>query len=122
MVTCIPQPRLTQLRRQRPPPSQHTSGRRQPTQPTGSNRQPLIGGVLTLSLQELAEVEDVGTSMLRTLVLGDTTTAERIVPLGLIVKWEVGEAGVCSGLKVGDVMDTSQLQPVSRVHTCGSEL
>jgi hypothetical protein len=51
--------------------------------------------------------------ILKDLFTGGNKAAERVVKLGLIVKWEIGEIGIGGGLKHGDMMDVSELIIVS---------
>jgi hypothetical protein len=51
--------------------------------------------------------------LLRQLPCGGAMPRERVLSLGLVIKWEVGEIGVGGGLKSGDVMNSSELVMVN---------
>lgn len=51
--------------------------------------------------------------MRRAIAACDEEVSERVLRLGLKVRWEIGEAGAGGGWKAGEVMDTSSFQLVS---------
>jgi mediator of RNA polymerase II transcription subunit 14 len=69
----------------------------------------MLGGTVTISIGE-ADKTKTGEDELRQAISEcDNVPSERVIPLGLKVKWEIGEAGVGGGWKAGDSKDTSAI-------------
>lgn len=84
-----------------------------PPQVAANVRTPAFGAKLTVSLGELETPEDEA-DILRKEISGCGDQAmERVLRLGLKVKWEIDEGGVGGGWKAGESMDTSSLRLVS---------
>ncbi|ORY27374.1 hypothetical protein BCR39DRAFT_589263 [Naematelia encephala] len=101
--------------RPRPPPVQQQTqaavGKRPaPPVASSSSRTPLTGGTLTVSLSEATEPLSDRGSLTAEISADGRISSERILRLGIVVKWEVGEAGVGGGLKTGDALDSSELK------------
>jgi mediator of RNA polymerase II transcription subunit 14 len=99
--------------RPRPTPAP-TQGKRpgnvpQPPQQPGL-RTPMLGATITISIGELQTAATGMEEIQKAIAECDNTPSERLLRLGLKVRWEIGEAGVGGGWKSGDVRDESSLQ------------
>ncbi|KAL0240364.1 hypothetical protein I308_106615 [Cryptococcus tetragattii IND107] len=74
-----------------------------------TSRQPMVGGIIHISLAEKTTPRSELDNLLSDIACGGLVPSERVLKLELGVKWVVDEAGVGGGLKVGDVMDNSVL-------------
>ena len=72
----------------------------------------MFGGSLAISVAETGKTSMVD-DLMRDVTAAGRSPSERVLPLCLDVKWEIGEAGAGGGLKTGDKMDASSLQVVS---------
>nr|ODN88985.1 hypothetical protein L203_02391 [Cryptococcus depauperatus CBS 7841] len=72
-------------------------------------RQPLFGGLISISLAESTTFPSSLQSTLADISTGDLTSNERVLRLRLAINWTVGEAGVGGGFKNGDVMDNGAM-------------
>lgn len=99
------------------PPAQKAQPRRpgQPVPPPAASgvRTPAFGAKLTVSLGELEDPEDEADILRREIAACGDQAIERVLRLGLKVKWEIDEGGVGGGWKAGESMDTSSLRLVS---------
>ncbi|WWD22838.1 hypothetical protein CI109_107332 [Kwoniella shandongensis] len=97
-------PRPAQVQQQQ----QAAVGRKAPPPGSqGASRAPMVGGILSISLDETSAVQNEVETLLGGLSSGGMKPSERVLNLNLGVKWEIGEIGVGGGLKVGDLMDGS---------------
>ena len=103
--------------RPRPAPSTtqtaSSSKRPAPTTSLGAPRTPLIGGIISIKLEETQRSEGGIQDIMQHINSGSTEPSERALNLHLNVKWEVGEIGAGGGLKAGDAMDARVLDIVS---------
>ncbi|OXG84460.1 hypothetical protein C349_02506 [Cryptococcus neoformans var. grubii Br795] len=74
-----------------------------------ASRQPMIGGIIHITLAEKTIPRSELDNLLSDIACGGLVPSERVLRLELNVKWVVDEAGVGGGLKSGDVMDSSML-------------
>lgn len=99
------------------PPAQKAQARRPgqpaPTPSATSARAPAFGAKLTVSLGELETSEDEADILRRAISACEAHAVERVLRLGLKIKWEIDEGGVGGGWKAGDAMDITSLRLVS---------
>ena len=81
--------------------------------PPGGSQAPLVGGTLSITLEETEAKDERLEDLTRNITVGDDEPSERVLKLGLSVKWEAGEGGAGGGIKVGDMMDPTGLRIVS---------
>nr|XP_018266491.1 uncharacterized protein I303_00466 [Kwoniella dejecticola CBS 10117]OBR88649.1 hypothetical protein I303_00466 [Kwoniella dejecticola CBS 10117] len=81
-----------------------------PAASAGAARSPLVGGILSISLNEANVSQNEADSFIADIASGGLTPSERVLSLRLGLRWEVGELGAGGGLRVGDVMDGGVLQ------------
>jgi mediator of RNA polymerase II transcription subunit 14 len=92
-----------------PPQGKRPGNIPQPPQPTGL-RTPMLGAIITISIGELQTAATGMEEIQKAIAECDNTPSERLLRLGLKVRWEIGEAGVGAGWKAGDVRDETRLQ------------
>lgn len=89
-------------------------GPKRPNQPPIPDpRQPLVGGILSISLVEDPTPRDQADNLLAEIQGDGSSPTERLLRLKLGVKWQVGESGEGAGWKFGDILDNSNLIIVS---------
>lgn len=104
-VLITSRPRPTQA----PPQGKRPGTVPQPPQSTGL-RTPMLGATITISIGELQTAATGMDEIQKAIAECDNTPSERLLRLGLKVKWEIGEAGVGGGWKAGEIRDESSLQ------------
>jgi mediator of RNA polymerase II transcription subunit 14 len=70
----------------------------------------MLGATITISIGELQRARTGLEETQAAIAECDHAPSERLLRLGLKVKWEIGEAGVGGGWKVGDVRDETSLR------------
>jgi mediator of RNA polymerase II transcription subunit 14 len=105
LVLTISRPRPTPA----PPQAKRPGNVPHPPQPTGL-RTPMLGATITISIGELQTAATGMEEIQKAIAECDNTPSERLLRLGLKVRWEIGEAGAGGGWKTGDVRDESSLQ------------
>lgn len=66
---------------------------------------------MTISIGEAENGQNEVDNVKKAISECEAVPSERVLSLGLRVKWEIGEAGVGGGWKAGDSMDVTDLQP-----------
>lgn len=71
----------------------------------------MVGAILAISpMEDLASRDDADLHLTE---IQDSVPSERLLRLKLGVKWQVGEIGDGGGWKVGDILNSSELEIVS---------
>lgn len=70
----------------------------------------MLGATITISVGEIQSARTGIEEIKKAIAECDKTPSERLLQLGLKVKWEIGEAGVGGGWKAGDVKDETSLR------------
>jgi hypothetical protein len=77
------------------------------------SRAPMVGGTITISLNELKTSSDVTAAFMRGVATPGIRGNARALNLGLDVKWEIGEFGVSGGWKHKDLQTCEGMELVS---------
>jgi len=70
----------------------------------------MLGATITISIAELSSARTGIEEIQKAIAECDIIPSERLLRLGLKVKWEIGEAGIGGGWKAGDVRDETTLR------------
>jgi hypothetical protein len=100
------------VRRPRVAPTVQVAGQKRvgPVPPAVNMRTPMVGATITISIGEEEDAQAEADLVQKAISECDAVASERVLTLGLRVKWENGEAGIGGGWKAGDSMDITDLR------------